>query len=852
MTTSNNTGNPILNAMLSGLTWAKAVGTSVNLTYSFATSAQDSFYQNFQITGFQPLTPTDQGAVDQALQAFASVANITFTFVPNGGDADIMFGLADLPSSIYGLTIPHGGATQLAPPGFSSIARADVYFTDADGFDPSSWLAMHELGNATGLQDFSGYPISTDVALGLPAADADFDYTIMANNFPSHGFPPQGPYTSTPALLDIEALQYLYGANESGFTAGATSTAAGLTYSFTDYNTPECVWVGDAVPGQTTFDFSACTGTALINLNAGAFSSTSLTPASFPIGADVGTLFNNISIAYGTVIKTAIAGSGETTIVGNNAGDTLIGGSGVDTFYVDGGAFTGGTGGDTTIIGRGNNATVVFHDPESDYTITSDSKGRTIVTETGGTKGDGVTTISGVATLKFGEVDVTLTPVLTAGAKTSYAAGAAPVTLDAGLTVSDAEPISLTGAKVSIGAGFLTGDTLSVSSPQAGIISDYIDTTGVLTLSGTASLVAYQTELDSVTFASLSATNPSRTVTWSVNDGLSTSIPVSSSVSVRFVPQTPPNFFNSDDKADILWRSTTGDVELWNSVSGSETFTGQDLGVVGGGWQIAGTGDFNGSGEAGILWRNASTGGVELWNANGSGGFTYDNLGSVSPSWQIAGTGDFNGTGETGILWRNTNGGTELWNPNGSGGFAYDNLGAVNTSWQVAGTGDFTGTGADGILWRNAANGDVELWNSNGSGGFTYDNSGRRELQLADRRNRRFHRNRRGQHPVAQFQWRRRALEPQRLGRLHLPKSWVRQPKLAGRRNRRLYRQRPIRDPVAQYERRDGALESQRLGRLHLRESGRRRHELVGAENLRLRRARGTATAPPPSHNMLL
>ena len=43
-----------------------------------------------------------------------------------------------------------------------------------------------------------------------------------------------------------------------------------------------------------------------------------------------------------------------------------------------------------------------------------------------------------------------------------------------------------------------------------------------------------------------------------------------------------PNFFNSDNKADILWQNTNGDAELWDSNSGSESFTTQDLGIVGG------------------------------------------------------------------------------------------------------------------------------------------------------------------------------------------------------------------------------------------------------------------------------
>ena len=186
--------------------------------------------------------------------------------------------------------------------------------------------------------------------------------------------------------------------------------------------------------------------------------------------------------------------------------------------------------------------------------------------------------------------------------------------------------------------------------------------------------------------------------------------------------ETPPNCFNSDTEADILWRNASGTVELWNS-NGSGGYTYANLGTVNTSWQIAGTGDFDGSGEAGVLWRNAN-GSVELWSPNGSGGFSYSNLGAVNTSWQIAGTGDFNGNGQDGVLWRNANGNVELWSPNGSGGFTYDNLGAVNTNWQIAGTGDFNGDGQDGILWRNASTGAVELWNPNGSGGFTYDSLG--------------------------------------------------------------------------------------------------------------------------------
>jgi ELWxxDGT repeat protein len=362
-----------------------------------------------------------------------------------------------------------------------------------------------------------------------------------------------------------------------------------------------------------------------------------------------------------------------------------------------------------------------------------DSSGRLGLWETNGTgAGTHELSVAGAAATGLHPSDLTTIgadpPVLTAGASVNYVAGAAPVTLDPRLSIRDAESTSLIGATVSIGAGFLPGDALAVGSGQNGIASSYNATTGVLTLSGTASLAAYQTELDSVTFASPNATSPGRTITWSVNDGLTTPTPVSSSLSIVPDPHppsppnaTPPNFFNSDAKADILWQNTNGDTALWNSDS-SGGFIGEDLGVVPTSWQIAGTGAFNGADEASIVWRNSSSGDTVLWNPNGSDGFKGEDLRVVPTSWQIAGTGNFNGAGE-GILWRNADGDTALWNSNGSGGFVGEDLGVIPTSWQIAGNGDFSGKGEDSILWRNAS-GDTVLWNPNGSGGFTGEDLG--------------------------------------------------------------------------------------------------------------------------------
>ena len=345
-------------------------------------------------------------------------------------------------------------------------------------------------------------------------------------------------------------------------------------------------------------------------------------------------------------------------------------------------------------------------------------------------------------------------PVLIAGASTSYVAGAAPVTLDAGLTVSDTEPVSLTGATVSISADFLPGDELSVGSPQAGITSDYNTTTGVLTLSGAASLAAYQAELNFVGFACLNASNPSRTITWSATAGSAASTPVNSSVSVSFVgnpdldqtlqntngqldlwqvngatltaadllgPVPGSSWFEEDtgaffsgDVSDVVWQNNDGEVAVWQAQNAAVL----SRGVVvdpGPSWHIRGTGDFYNDGHTDLLWQN-DNGSVALWELNGA---SIAKAGAVSanpgPSWHIEGTGDFYNDGHTDVLWQNDNGSVALWELNGT---TITQHGVVTAnpgpSWRIKGTGDFYGDGKTDILWQND-NGTVAIWEMNGA-----------------------------------------------------------------------------------------------------------------------------------------
>ncbi|BBZ30341.1 hypothetical protein MMAD_46360 [Mycolicibacterium madagascariense] len=85
-----------------------------------------------------------------------------------------------------------------------------------------------------------------------------------------------------------------------------------------------------------------------------------------------------------------------------------------------------------------------------------------------------------------------------------YTAGSAPVQLDPSVTVTDLDSTFLSGAQVSITGGFAAGDTLSFTQGN-GISGTYDSSTGVLTLSGAATVANYQQALRSVAFATNSS-----------------------------------------------------------------------------------------------------------------------------------------------------------------------------------------------------------------------------------------------------------------------------------------------------------------------------------------------------------
>jgi hypothetical protein len=123
--------------------------------------------------------------------------------------------------------------------------------------------------------------------------------------------------------------------------------------------------------------------------------------------------------------------------------------------------------------------------------------------------------------------------VTTSSGCTAYVKHSPAVAVDSLLTVSDPDDATLDSARVRISANFEYGDDLTFTD-QNGISGSYDDTTGVLTLTGTASKAQYQAALRSVRYRNLASGSPSATkdVEFTVNDAGSDSAPATKQICI--------------------------------------------------------------------------------------------------------------------------------------------------------------------------------------------------------------------------------------------------------------------------------------------------------------------------------
>jgi hypothetical protein len=152
--------------------------------------------------------------------------------------------------------------------------------------------------------------------------------------------------------------------------------------------------------------------------------------------------------------------------------------------------------------------------------------------------GNGTGDVEGVFARLFKNSPPTVT---TTGSTLAYTENAGAIAIDPGLLLSDSDSAALTGATVSISANYASAEDTLAFTDQLGIMGSWNPGTGILTLSGTATLANYQAALRAITYAN-SSNNPSaatRTISFTITDGADPSTASTRNISIAPVNDPP-------------------------------------------------------------------------------------------------------------------------------------------------------------------------------------------------------------------------------------------------------------------------------------------------------------------------
>ncbi len=366
-------GNILIDGLLAGSRWTDAV-----ITYGFSSSTDDygaGYPSNFAfLPTYSPMSTQQREAVSRIMDADhgdGSYAAFSFEGLTNASVAftssptpHIRAANADAAPYGYGF-FPAGGRQQ----GGDFWIGDNYEGTSYDARNPivgnySFMLHIHEIGHALGLHH--PHHGSDD----LPHEFDAYEFTVMSyNSYPDGPHAYRGGGNEFPQsfmMLDIQALQYLYGANfsiNSGDTVyswtpdnGDTVIDGQIAISPGTNRIFATVWDGG---GIDTYDLSAYDSNLSIDLRPGESSQFSQSQtANLGDGHFAqGNIYNALQYQGDTrsLIENAIGGSGHDTITGNAANNEITGGGGDDVM-------SGGAGQDIFVfeLGHGNDVILDF------------------------------------------------------------------------------------------------------------------------------------------------------------------------------------------------------------------------------------------------------------------------------------------------------------------------------------------------------------------------------------------------------------------------------------------------------------------------------------------------------------
>lgn len=367
-----NTGDKNINAMILGGTeywwrnesdpittsddlvkagvYAMGAGSSkTTISYSFLTALPNSNIADSK--GFREMSTEQKDGVRRAFDYLSSLVGVTFEEGLTAGQADINFGTNNQysqGSSAYA-NVPHGSGDH---PVYLFLDNGPGNVNTSMAAGSYGWQTLiHEMGHTLGLKHPGNYNATGGTMPGpfLPKALDNRAYTLMSYNNPagtmevtktttnniSYTYSASTVNASTYMMYDIAALQFLYGKG-----TGAGLDAYQVNTFTADWSGMQTLWM----PQDGSIDATAVTGSNIIDLRQGAFSSINVIPKSttdsFPSSLQSAATYmglNNVGLAFGSQVTTAKGGEAVDvfyTALDNDV--TIEGGDGDDTVYLTG------------------------------------------------------------------------------------------------------------------------------------------------------------------------------------------------------------------------------------------------------------------------------------------------------------------------------------------------------------------------------------------------------------------------------------------------------------------------------------------------------------------------------------
>jgi serralysin len=375
------TGNQDIDGVLSALRW-----NSLNLSYSFPADAAhlgSSYGWGETQNNFAGLTLLQAHTARKVLGVISSLTNLTFTELQETQHDHAILRLARSDEPAPAWTYEPSEAEEA---GDSWFGNSIGWFENPIPGNYAYYVFLHEILHAIGLKhgnEAVGFGAMT------PARDS-MEYSVMtyrsyvgaSGQYLENEF---WGYAQTPMMVDIAALQHLYGANfgtNAGDTTYSWDPVTGQAFiNGAGQDAPGgnrilmTVWDGG---GVDTYDFSNYTNNLRIDLRPGEWSSLSSFQTAMLGGVNParGNIANAMLYQGDTrsLIENAIGGPGRDAIIGNEGANVLRGGGGVDRL-------SGLDGSDTLVGGSGKDSFVFDTRPNrlsnldciADFLVVSDT-----------------------------------------------------------------------------------------------------------------------------------------------------------------------------------------------------------------------------------------------------------------------------------------------------------------------------------------------------------------------------------------------------------------------------------------------------------------------------------------------